>query len=103
MISATTVEAEDTGKVSHRSGACIGRKVNDVIVPCGPELSCVIKHCPVDIPRREKSVAHNARDYLPTCEETECYGRRVDREKGVGEGPSFPVLCSPLHLQWCHC
>lgn len=31
----------------------------------------------------------NGCDYLPTCEETKCYGRRVDGENGVG--PSFPV------------
>ena len=36
---------------------------------------------------------HNLCDYLPTCEETKCHARRADRENGVGERPSFPVLC----------
>lgn len=42
-----TVDIEDTGKFSHRSGACVGLKVSDVIVRFGPEFSCMIKHCPV--------------------------------------------------------
>lgn len=42
-----TAATEDMGKVSHRSGACVGLKVSDVILWLGPEFSCTIKHYPV--------------------------------------------------------
>lgn len=93
-----TVHTEDTGKVSRRSGACVELQVSDVIVRLVWNsvvwLSVVPRRWPeyIDIPRRETNTPHDSCDYSPICE-TRCRGKRADRQNGVGEGPTFPVLC----------